>query len=276
MNASGHEGHTHRDCPSCGETAATAEPMVKYEHPDWPLRRCARCGLVYLEWVPAYSELYDEIAWTKQHAKEELRRMEAMPLLMRIDMATRWRMGLLGEATPAGGLKAWAKPGPVLDIGCSTGKAFAPDKLPAGYVPFGIEIDKRAAEIAAKAFELRGGKVVNTDGVSGLAEFPDRFFTGIVLWSYLEHEARPREALEQSLRILKPDGIALVKVPNFNCVNRMVLGRNWPGFRHPDHVQYFTPQTLGGLAEDVGFNAKFRLYGRIPTNDNMYATLRPR
>ena len=29
------------------------------------------------------------------------------------------------EATPAGGLKAWAKPGPVLDVGCSTGKAFA-------------------------------------------------------------------------------------------------------------------------------------------------------
>ncbi len=274
MTAPTHEGHIHRDCPSCGETAATATPMVQFEHPDWPMRRCTRCELIYLEWVPNYSELYDEIAWTKQHAKEELRRLEAMPILARLDMATRWRMGLLGEATPAGGLKAWAAPGPVLDVGCSTGKAF--DKLPPGYVPYGIEIDARAAEIARKSFEPRGGKLINADGVSGLGQLPDTFFTGISLWSYLEHEARPREALVQTLRILKSDGIALVKVPNFNCVNRMVLGRNWPGFRHPDHVQYFTPKTLGAMAEDVGFAVKFRLYGKIPTNDNMYALLRPR
>jgi SAM-dependent methyltransferase len=274
MNASGHEGHIHRDCPSCGQPAAGAAPMAAYEHPDWPMRRCPQCDLIYLEWVPNYSELYDEIAWTRQHAKEELRRLQAMPILARLDMATRWRMGLLGEATPAGGLRAWAKPGPVLDVGCSTGKAF--ENLPAGYLPFGIEIDKRAAEIAAKSFEPRGGKLINADGVSGLAQFADEFFTGISLWSYLEHEARPREALVQTRRILQPDGVALVKVPNFNCVNRMVLGRNWPGFRHPDHVQYFTPRTLGALAEDVGFTAKFRLYGKIPTNDNMYAILRPR
>lgn len=270
---SAHEGQIHRDCPSCGTPAAMAA-RVKYEHADWPMLECPKCGLVYLEWVPNYSELYDEIAWTKQHAKEEQRRLDDTPILARLDMATRWRLGLLGEATPAGGLKAWAKPGPVLDVGCSTGKAF--DKLPSGYVPYGIEIDARAAEIARKRFEPRGGKLINADGVSGLAQLPDRFFTGITLWSYLEHEARPREALVQTLRILKPDGIALVKVPNFNSLNRRVLGRNWPGFRHPDHVQYFTPQTLGGMAEDVGFTVKFRLYGKMPGNDNMYAILKPR
>ncbi len=274
MNAptTGHEGHIHRDCPSCGESAATAEPMVTFESPDWPMRRCAKCGLIYLEWVPNYSELYDEIAWTKQHAKEELRRLEAMPILARIDMATRWRMGLLGEATVAGGLKAWAEPGPVLDVGCSTGKAF--DKLPSGYIPYGIEIDARAAEIARKNFEARGGKLIHADGVSGLAQLPERLFTGIAMWSYLEHEASPRKVLEETRRILKPGGIALIKVPNFNCVNRMVLGRKWPGFRHPDHVQYFTPKTLATMAENAGFQVKYRLYGRIPTNDNMYAILR--
>ena len=33
--------------------------------------------------------------------------------------------------------------------------------------------------------------------------------------------------------------------------------------------------SLGAMAQRAGFKAHFRLYGRIPTNDNMYATLRP-
>ena len=125
-------------------------------------------------------------------------------------------------------------------------------------------------------FAPRGGKVVNADGVSGIAQFPAASFTGISLWSYLEHEARPREALEATRAAIRPDGIVLVKVPNYDCWNRVVLGSNWSGFRHPDHVQYFTPATLAALAQATGFDSRFRLYGKIPLNDNMYAILRPR
>lgn len=263
---------THRDCPACGAASASS-PLVRYQHPDWPMRRCAACALVYLEWVPEYGALYDEISWTRQHKKEELRRLKAMPILARLDMWTRWRLGLFGDATPAGGLNAWAKPGPVLDVGCSIGKGF--DKLTAARIPHGIEIDAKAAAMAQEKFAPRGGKVINSDGVGGLKQLPAKYFTGVTLWSYLEHEANPREALEETRRVLTNDGIALVKVPNFNCVNRMVLGKNWPGFRHPDHVQYFTPATLGAMAKKAGFEVKFRLYGHIPTNDNMYAILRP-
>jgi hypothetical protein len=126
-----------------------------------------------------------------------------------------------------------------------------------------------------KLFEPRGGPVVNADGVSGIAEWPEGFFIGVSLWSYLEHEARPKEALAATRRVVRKDGIVLVKVPNFACWNRALLGSKWSGFRNPDHVQYFTPATLGRLARDCGFAVKFRLYGRIPLNDNMYAILRP-
>jgi SAM-dependent methyltransferase len=272
MNIPAAETRIHRDCPSCGTASANA-PSVKYAHPDWPMKRCTNCETIFLEWVPNYSELYDEIGWTKQHKIEEDRRLKQQPILARIDKMTRWRLGLLGEATPAGGMKGFAKLGPVLDVGCSNGKAFA--ELAPGYVPYGIEIESSAAAKANAIFAPRGGKVVNADGVSGLAQLPDDFFTGITLWSYLEHEARPREALEQTRRVLKADGVALVKVPNYACWNRVLLGAKWPGFRHPDHVQYFTPPTLERLAKSVGFSVKFRLYGRIPFNDNMYAILRP-
>ena len=135
-------GRVHRDCPSCRTPSATAA-KVAYAHPDWPMVKCANCGLVYLEQVPVYDALYDELAWTKQREREEKRRLKKQPIFARIDLMTRWRMGILGEATPAGGLTAWAKPGAVLDVGCSTGKAFA--ELPDGYVPFGVEIEANAA-----------------------------------------------------------------------------------------------------------------------------------
>lgn len=263
----------HRDCPSCRTPSATAAP-VRYAHPDWPMVKCPKCGLVYLKEVPVYDALYDELAWTKQREREEQRRLKTQPIFARIDLMTRWRLGILGEATPAGGLTAWAKPGPVLDVGCSTGKAFA--ELPDGYVPFGVEIEANAARAAAAIFEARGGKVINADGVSGVTQFAAASFTGISLWSYLEHEARPREALEAVRQVIRPDGIVLVKVPNYDCWNRAILGANWSGFRHPDHVQYFTPATLTKLAQACGFDATFRLYGKIPFNDNMYAILKPR
>jgi SAM-dependent methyltransferase len=246
---------------------------MPYSHPDWPMKRCLSCELIYLEYVPTFARLFDELAWTEQRKRQWERRIKEQPILARLDKWTLWRLGLFGDPSPAGGLRAWAEPGAVLDVGCSTGKAFA--RLDPRYTPHGIEIEARAAAEAHKEFERRGGRVVNADGVTGLAQFPSGYFTGISLWSYLEHEARPKEALVGVRRVLRARGIVLVKVPNFDCWNRSVLGSKWPGFRHPDHVQYFTPKTLTHLAQACGFRATFRLYGRIPTNDNMFAILRP-
>jgi SAM-dependent methyltransferase len=273
MQTNSHEGHIHRDCPCCGEPSATAARLTRYEHPDWPLCRCSACGLIYLEWVPRYEALHDDIAWTKQYDREAQRRRRATPVMTWIDENTRWRLGIFGDATVAGGLNAWAEPGPVLDIGCAAGKTF--ETLPDRFVPYGIEIDDGAAAIARAALERRGGKLVHADAVSGLQSLPATFFSGVSLWSYLEHEAQPLAVLRETRRVMRQDGIVLIKVPNFGCLNRMVLGRHWSGFRHPDHVQYFTPQTLRGMAERADFKVEFRLYGRIPTNDNMYAKLRP-
>jgi hypothetical protein len=84
MNIPAAETRIHRDCPSCGTPSANA-PSVKYAHPDWPMKRCTNCELIFLEWVPNYSELYDEIGWTKQHKIEEDSRLKQLPILERIE-----------------------------------------------------------------------------------------------------------------------------------------------------------------------------------------------
>ncbi len=262
----------HRNCPLCGAPPPGGEPL-RYSHPDWPLKQCPQCSMVYLEYAPAYVRLEEELGFTQQYDKQWERRLKEQPILARLDKWTMWRLGMFGDPTPASGMHAWAEPGPVLDVGCGTGDEFA--KLKPGYIPFGVEIEKSAAAEARAIFEPRGGQVLNADGVSGLAQLPENYFNGAALWGYLEHEAKPKEALLGVRRVMKKDAIVVVKVPNYACWNRSVLGNKWTGFWHPDHTQYFTPKTMARLAEDCGFRAHFRLYGRIPLNDYMYVNLRP-
>jgi hypothetical protein len=73
--------------------------------------------------------------------------------------------------------------------------------------------------------------------------------------------------------VLAPGGFAVVKVPNYASLNRMVMGAHWCGFRYPEHLNYFTPKSLAGMAAKAGFAAGFGLTGRLPTSDNMWAVL---
>lgn len=237
------------------------------------MKCCSECDLIYLEWVPDVAVLVDELAWTDQRKKNWDRRVKEQPVFARLDRMTLWRTKILYDATPANSIHAAAKEGPVLDVGCGGGKKFA--QLPDRFVPYGIEIEAKTAARADDLFSKRGGRAVHADGVSGMDTLPQDYFSAVVFWSYLEHEARPLQALKGARRVLRTDGAVLIKVPNYASLNRRILGRRWPGFRHPDHVQYFTPKTLRRMAERAGFSTRFRLYGRLPFNDNMYAVLRP-
>jgi SAM-dependent methyltransferase len=265
-------GRVHRNCPLCG-TAPPDGPPLRYSDPEWPLKECPNCTMVYLEYVPNYARLEDELGFTTQHDKYWEKRLKEQPILATLDKLTLWRLGMFGDPTPAGGMRAWAKPGPVLDVGCGDGDEFA--KLAPGYIPYGVEIERSAAETARGIFAPRGGQVILADGVSGLAQLPAEYFNGAAMWGYLEHEANPKDALKGLRRVLKKDAPVVVKVPNYGCWNRSILGKKWTGFWFPDHTQYFTPKTMRRMAEEAGFSAYFRLYGRIPFNDYMYAILRP-
>ena len=69
---------------------------------------------------------------------------------------------------------------------------------------------------------------------------------------------------------LRPGGIAVIKVPNFGSVNRMVRGRKWCGIRLPDHVNYFTRASLTALAKHAGFGISFPFLLSLPTDDQQY------
>lgn len=259
-----------RSCPICGRDNQS-QPSLAYSPAPWVLKRCAGCGLVYLANPPEYASLQAEFAWEKTWAEEDTkrrlrnpalyhlgRRLQAVPRrLFRRDKLTRW-------------IRRFVASGPVLDIGCGGGETL--ERLPVHFIPFGIEVSKALAQIAQSRFAPRGGGVFQGDALSTMQRFEARFFSGIIMSSYLEHEVRPRETLACARDLMRPKARLIVKVPNFGSWNRTIRGAHWCGFRYPDHVNYFTPPLLSRLLRDAGFRiVRFGLSDHFPSSDNMWA-----
>lgn len=260
--------HIERTCSLCGRDNHAAAA-----HPDapspWRLRTCRACGFVYLENPVAYAELEQNFAWEKQVQQRRDRNRETQPVFHKFRMLSRHakRLRPAGQKLTAL-IHKYVPRGPVLDVGCGFGRVFA---MLGQHTPYGIEIGRAQAKHSNAAARQRGGWVVQCDAVSGLGQFDPEFFSGVVLCSFLEHEAQPRELLEGVVRVLRPGGRVIIKVPNYACLNRQLRGPRWCGYRFPDHVNYFTPQTLASLVTSCGLQIiRFGLLDRLPVSDNMW------
>nr|WP_255599290.1 class I SAM-dependent methyltransferase [Hasllibacter sp. MH4015] len=225
--------------------------------------KCRDCDLVYLLNPPGYEALVEDFAWEKTSADEHLARLEARPILQRADLATRWRHKI-GRKPDAVRYAEWFGGGNLLNVGCAEASVQYP-----GFTQYGIEISAELAEAANRNLAEQGGYCVHGPGAEAIREFPDAMFDGVILRSYLEHEEHPRPVLEHVARVLKPGGRAYVRVPNFNALGRKIFKTNWVGLRYPDHVQYFTLDTLTDLARRTGFTVKVLNPVRLPLDDNI-------
>lgn len=254
-----------RNCPNCQSEQHTVLP--KYSVDDWTTVQCNACDFIFLNRAPVYEALSEDLAWSKQFEKEAKRRKKETPIVSWIDRKTRWRLHIMRD-------NEWeyicdkVKGGNVLDIGCGP-----INRIPEQYTPFGIEIEKEAAEVAQKAMGAKGGRVVHAPALKGLSEFDNNMFDGIIMRSYLEHELQPKEVLDEALRVLKPGGSIYAKVPNFATINRAVRGRNWCGFRFPDHLNYFTIESMKEMGEGSGYDFDLRNTFTRWTNDNLHCYL---
>lgn len=254
-----------RACPQCGSN--DAHTMPEYSVQPWRIVQCEGCEFVYLQNVPVYERLVDELAWEKTSEAERERRRVSYPVVNRIEHLTRWRLFLIPNKAVRR-MRRMFKEGRILDVGCAAGRS-----VPEPFIPFGVEISKELATAANELMSARGGYAICAPAVEGVRQFPDRYFSGVVLSSFLEHEANPKQLLEQVARVVADDGKVYVRVPNFSSINRRVMQAKWCGFRHPDHVNYFTPRSLRRMAKDCGFKMRVMTPLSLPFNDNINAIL---
>jgi methionine biosynthesis protein MetW len=169
-----------------------------------------------------------------------------------------------GRTTPelAGLLQRWIKPSwRCLDVGCGDGRTAGLWLRDHGCSYVGADMSSNAIQHAREL----GLDVFNIDDASKLP-FEAHSFDAVVCIEVLEHLFAPQTALSEIRRVLKPDGLALVTMPNAAYWRRRLelslLGRWNPlgdnlsleqPWRDP-HIRFFTRSSLKNLLSSVGFN----------------------
>lgn len=239
-------------CPSC--TAPDATPWADCSPDPWVMARCGTCDLTYLRNPVDYVALEEDFAWEKTY-KEKKETSNGSTSLSPAIRSLRKKLNLTHKSKHHR-MNAWFSNGKVLDIGCGN-----QHNVPEPMTPYDIGQSRALHAYADNGMRVRG---VQGAGAEAIWDFEPDMFDGVIMHSDLEHEVDLMGVLKGLWRALKPGAPAYVRVPNFGSVNRRVVGRNWCGFRYPDHVTYFTLPTLRDVARRAG----------LPIDDNIKALLR--
>ena len=132
--------------------------------------------------------------------------------------------------------------GRILDVGCAQGGWLAFMRR-FGFECHGCEPDPKAAEIAQSM-----GLSVTCNDLPG-AGYPDCYYDVVRFSHVLEHVHHPGKILFEAKRILKPDGLIIIEVPNHAGFRVQVFRQSEDV---PRHLYSFSPETLRRYFDKVG------------------------
>lgn len=135
----------------------------------------------------------------------------------------------------------------LLDFGSGWGFFLAVAKEQ-GWTPYGLEPLPASAVYARATF----GLTIVTDTLSE-STFPPDCFDVITAFQVFEHLPYPQENLQHLHKMLRPDGIVLIEVPNFATWTMRMMGSHHRHFVQ-DHLNFFSVETLSHLLSNSGFS----------------------
>ncbi len=132
--------------------------------------------------------------------------------------------------------------GSLLDVGCGTGDFLNTAKRN-GWKVKGVEPNEQARTIANVKTD---NEVYNIDQ---LLKFTPDQFDAITLWHVLEHLPKLDEHFEIFNRILKPNGVLIIAVPNFKSYDAKYYKSFWAAYDVPRHLWHFSKTSIKKLAD---------------------------
>ena len=214
--------------------------------PPWRVVRCRSCGLVYrnpVEKRNVLRETYAE-AVPPRGALHALHRSQSTAYRAQMHRLSRH----LGTGRAAG-----------LEVGSYVGAFLAATR--SGRWRFeGLDVNPRVnAFVRSLGFVVHDGELEHYS--------PGRQFDAVVIWNTFDQLADPRAAARAASRLLRPDGVLAIRVPNGACYTRW---RRWLNTRssramavevlaHNNLLTFpyrfgFSPASLTRLLNDVGFH----------------------
>ncbi|GLB48164.1 class I SAM-dependent methyltransferase [Neptunitalea lumnitzerae] len=132
----------------------------------------------------------------------------------------------------------------LLDVGAGTGDFLLAAKNK-GWKVCGVEPNDAAITNAAN-------KGVNL--FSSLDKLPNQKFDVITLWHVLEHLPNLEKQIEQISSFLKPNGVLVIAVPNYESYDAAYYKQFWAAFDVPRHLWHFSKTAIKNVFGKQGFN----------------------
>jgi SAM-dependent methyltransferase len=235
----------HDKCPLCSSENikpffSCTDHFVSSE--VFSIYNCSGCGFEFTQGYPEETEIgrYYESEEYISHSNTTKGLSNKLYLLARKFMLLR-KLSVIRKAT---GLRS----GRLLDIGSGTGFFLAAIKK-SGWDVKGIEINEKARTFSASKFGL------DVFSPGDLSSLKTASFDCITLWHVLEHFHDPFKYASEIHRLLKPEGKAIIALPNSNSYDAKHFGAFWAAFDVPRHLWHFSPSTL----REFSVKTRFRL-----------------
>ena len=127
--------------------------------------------------------------------------------------------------------------GTLLDIGAGTGN-FCETSKQNSWEVYGVEPSEKAREVAAKK---------NIFLHQSIEDFKGQQFDVVTLWHVLEHLPDLENTITAIQKLLKPKGVLIVAVPNFNSFDAKHYKRFWAAYDVPRHLWHFSQNSMSQL-----------------------------
>lgn len=237
------EIHTIGSCPLCGgrhqsEYAYCTDNVISGE--SFSLLECKDCGLVFTFNAPSdkKADSYEKLEQKLQLGESPKGIVNVLHYVCReIMLRRKCRLirRLLGR-----------KKGTLLNYGAKTG-FFSDYMIRKNWAVTSVEKFHQERQFALELFHHR------MIDVKDMIYIKEETFDVITLWHVLEHNNNPDKLLKQFYKILKPDGILVMALPNINSTDAGYYRSNWAAFNVPRHLWHFKPSVMAKVAKENGF-----------------------
>lgn len=199
---------------------------------NWPIKRCLSCGLVQTNPLPSKKEVND--LYQGDYYKN------FTPYLSQLNSHQQYFCQQLKD------IKKFVKAGRLLDLGCALGPLLM-EAEKQGFKAEGVDISSYAVRYCREY-----GLSAETGTVFSVKK--NNYYDVVAAFELIEHEIAPLKMLQAAFQLLKKNGLIVITTPNYDSFSRKLFGRFWIGYRHREHLYFFTPKTIKAMLEKAGFS----------------------